>query len=203
MLKVMVVDDDKNVIDCFRGVIPWEQLNCTLIATAGNGDEAYAMAIEHAPDVIICDVVMPIMDGTTLCKKIYETMSDVAFIFLSAYEDFSIAQTALQYHARDYILKPLNRVKINYIIKLLEELSVQNEKQRYYMKLLHDKNMGENINKALMEKDISFFENLFHKLTQDVIELNVDINHIRDIVCRLLNLLFDYLLCAQSAEPCK
>ena len=161
MLKVMIVDDDRSVIDCLSQLIPWQEIGCALIASAANGQEGYNLAVERAPDLIICDIVMPVMDGTTLCRRIYETMSDVAFIFLSAYEDFTTAQVALQYHARDYILKPINRSKIDYITALLRDLSVQHEKSAYYMRLLHDSGTEEGIRRALESADTAFFESLF------------------------------------------
>ena len=189
MLKVMIVDDDRSVIDCLSQLIPWQEIGCALIASAANGREGYNLAVEQSPDLIICDIVMPVMDGTTLCRRIYETMSDVAFIFLSAYEDFTTAQVALQYHARDYILKPINRSKIDYITALLHDLSVQHEKSAYYMRLLHDSGTETSIRRALESADTAFFESL-----DDVIAFNVDIAQIRNVVCRLLNLLYSHLM---------
>ena len=194
MLKVMIVDDDRSVIDCLSQLIPWQEIGCALIASAANGQEGYNLAVERAPDLIICDIVMPVMDGTKLCRRIYETMSDVAFIFLSAYEDFTTAQVALQYHARDYILKPINRSKIDYITALLRDLSVQHEKSAYYMRLLHDSGTEEGIRRALESADTAFFESLFQRLTDDVIAFNLDIGQIRNVVCRLLNLLYSHLM---------
>lgn len=193
MLRVMIVDDDQSVIDCLTQLIPWKEIGCTLISSAANGQEGYAYAIEQAPDVIICDIVMPIMDGTTLCRRIYETMSDVTFIFLSAYEDFSTAQTALQYHARDYILKPITRGKIDYLTQLLREAALQHENNGYYMRLLHDADMEREINRALDERRLPFFESLFQRLSDDVVSANLDISQIRNVVYRLFNLLYTAL----------
>ena len=199
MLKVMIVDDDRSVIDCLSQLIPWQEIGCALIASAANGQEGYNLAVERAPDLIICDIVMPVMDGTTLCRRIYQTMSDVAINFLSAYEDFTTAQVALQYHARDYILKPINRSKIDYITALLRDLSVQPEKSAYYMRLLHDSGTEEGIRRALESADTAFFESLFQRLTDDVIAFNLDIGQIRNVVCRLLNLLSSPLMQTRPA----
>lgn len=202
MLKVMIVDDDKSVIECLSQLIPWQEIGCALIASASNGQEGYNLAVEQSPDIIICDIVMPVMDGTALCRRIYETMSDVVFIFLSAYEDFSTAQVALQYHARDYILKPINRGKIDYITSLLHDLSVQREKTAWYMRLLHDSATEQSIRRALSASDAAFFESLFQRLTDDVIAFNLDIAQIRNVVCRLLNLLYDHLAESRPEVDC-
>lgn len=193
MLRVMIVDDDQSVIDCLAQLIPWNEIGCALIASAANGQEGYTLAVEKAPDVIICDIVMPVMDGTALCRRIYETMSDVMFIFLSAYEDFGTAQTALQYHARDYILKPITRGKINRITALLQEASQRRQSSSYYMRLLHDASMEEEICRALDAYKTPFFESLFQRLTDDVIAANLDIGQIRNVVYHLFNLLFETL----------
>ncbi len=193
MLKAMIVDDDINVIDCLSALIPWEKIGCELVATALNGEIGYEMAVKHSPDIIICDIVMPVMDGTDLCRRVHETMSDIAFIFLSAYEDFATAQLALKYHVRDYLLKPLTRSKLNYLTDLIEKICTQRAKNTFYMRILHDFDTEQRINQALAANDVTYFEQLFQQLTTDITSANLDIAHIRDVTYRLLNLLFTHL----------
>ena len=193
MLRVLIVDDDINVSACLRLLIPWKDVGCELIGTAANGQEGYNMAVELSPDIIICDIIMPVMDGPTLCKRVYETMSDVMFIFLSAYEDFTTAQLALQYHVQDYVLKPIDRNKINYLTGLLSELRQQCESKSYYTHLFHETGTGGQIVRALDEGDEEFFKRMFERLTKDTIASSIEIGYIRHFVDRLTVIIYDWL----------
>lgn len=108
MLKVMVVDDERFVR---RGIIEntdWLSLKCRVVAEASNGEEGLKKAIEYRPDLIISDIRMPKMDGIEMLRKIREKNIDLKLIFLTAYGEFSYAQSAVKLDAYDYILKPFD-----------------------------------------------------------------------------------------------
>jgi len=186
----LIVDDDINVGACLRSQIPWNKIDCTVIDVAKNGYDGYALACEYQPDIIICDIVMPVMDGTSLCQKVFESMSGIDFIFLSAYEDFSIAQLALKYHVRDYILKPLDRRKLNYITQILIDIIDRRKNTSYYNRLLRDDSLVTQIDHALETADSQFFEELFQKLRDDIFSHNLESATIHSILHRLLDILF-------------
>ena len=193
VLNVLLVDDDVNVAQCIRQVIPWDDIGCQLIGVACNGLEGYNMAVELQPDIIICDLVMPVMDGAALCQRVFETMSDVSFIFLSAYEDFTTAQLAMKYHVLDYIIKPIGRDKIDYLSGLLEGIRQRSESNNFYMRLLYDRGTHARIDEALGAADLAYFQGLFQRFSEDITASNLDINHIRNVVYSLLNRLYDFL----------
>ncbi|MGZ7441247.1 response regulator [Paenibacillus sp. TH7-28] len=109
MFKVLLVDDEIFVRKGLQKLIPWEDLNYTLVGEADNGDKALYM-IEHLqPDLVITDIRMPILDGLDLIRSVKEDAdSDLFFIVISGYHDFSYAQQALRYGVHDYILKPVD-----------------------------------------------------------------------------------------------
>lgn len=106
MIKVLVVDDETFVR---RGIVmetDWKALDCAVVAEAANGEEALEAVKKFTPDLIICDIRMPKMDGIEFLKHLREEGNDVPLIFLTAYSEFEYAKQALRYYAFDYLLKP-------------------------------------------------------------------------------------------------
>ena len=106
MYKVIVIDDEMLVR---RGIVmetDWQTLNCVVVAEAGNGIEGLEAVRKYHPDLLICDIRMPKMDGIEMLKELRAEGNDVSVIFLTAYSEFSYAQSALKLLASDYLLKP-------------------------------------------------------------------------------------------------
>jgi DNA-binding response OmpR family regulator len=78
------------------------------VLTAQNGQEAVEKARASLPDLVILDVMMPVMDGLEACELIKEdlTTRDIPIIFLSARDETDIKVKGLTLGANDYISKP-------------------------------------------------------------------------------------------------
>ena len=198
MLKVIIVDDDQQVGLCLKKLIPWDELNMTLAGIAYNGEEGFQLAIESAPDVIISDLVMPGVDGAEFCSRITNVMSDVSFIFLSAYEDFEAAQLAMKYHVRDYILKPIDRNKINYLIELLRGIGQAAGQKSFFRRILHDKSLAREIACALQNNRTDYFSDMFSRLAGCCSQPSLEPGAVRDVCWRLINIYFD--ACPDEAD---
>lgn len=190
MLKALIADDDINVGQCLMRLIPWDALGFEVAGVAYNGQEAFDMAVRLDPDVIISDIVMPVMDGTELCRKIRGSRSDVAFIFLSGYEDFTTAQLALRYRVEDYVLKPIDRNKINRLSELLRNIRLDLEQTSFYRALALDKGMESAIIGAVRSGDGAFFDRLFDRLHRDIDRMERSLGDVKEIGLRLLTLLY-------------
>lgn len=105
MYQVLIVDDEPIVKIALRSMIDWHELGFHICAAASNGEEALEMACRFEPDLIICDLKMPIMDGLELIKAVQAKNMDCEFLVISNYEDFNYVRTALVLGAADYILK--------------------------------------------------------------------------------------------------
>ncbi|MBW7456417.1 response regulator, partial [Paenibacillus sepulcri] len=66
MRSVMVVDDERWIRRGLIQSIPWERLGLELAGEAGDGEDAYQMALELAPDLLFLDMRMPGLDGKEL-----------------------------------------------------------------------------------------------------------------------------------------
>ncbi len=105
--KILIVDDDPDVREGIAEILEAEGF-LTLIAE--NGTDALAQAEEFQPDLIICDVIMPLMSGYELLKKCRQepSLALVPFIFLTAHADKEILRHGMELGADDYLIKPID-----------------------------------------------------------------------------------------------
>ena len=110
------------------------------IITASNGEEGWQQAQSEIPDIIISDVMMPVMDGYEFCEKIRQTntTNHIAFIMLTAKTAFESKMDGLRVGADDYLTKPFNveelLLRISNLFKRQEKL-----RQLYQEQLQPDK----------------------------------------------------------------
>ena len=100
----MVVDDEKPIVEILK--INLEK-NGYKVVTAYDGESAVEKAASEEPDLILLDVMLPKMDGFTVCKKIRET-SAVPIIMLTAREEEVDKVLGLELGADDYMTKPFS-----------------------------------------------------------------------------------------------
>ena len=103
-LNVLIVDDEIPLRQELR-IFPWETCDAVLVGEASNGADALAMCGTCAPDVVITDITMPIMDGITLIREIRKRYPAIQIILLTCHSDFRYVQEALRLGALEYILK--------------------------------------------------------------------------------------------------
>jgi len=78
------------------------------VHTAINGEKAYDEVVAFKPHVIICDVVMPKVDGPTFCRRMRAEHNDVPFLFLTAKGQPRDKVEVLSAGADDYLVKPFD-----------------------------------------------------------------------------------------------
>ena len=115
MFSVLVVDDEKVVLEGICRYIEKTDLPLKLVACTRNGMEALSFCVEQRPDIIVTDIKMPGMDGIQLTKAILEIDSySPCIIAISAYSDFSyIHQLIKNRYVTDYILKPIDKKELH------------------------------------------------------------------------------------------
>lgn len=112
---VLVVDDEKPIVDILVYNLKKEGYN-TL--EASDGEEAINMVINNKPDLVLLDIMLPKMDGLTVCKKIRHNYN-IPILMLSAKDEEIDKILGLELGADDYITKPFSvreliaRVKAN------------------------------------------------------------------------------------------
>ena len=106
MFKILVVDDESLVRKGIVMETDWAALDCMVVAEAANGEEGLNAIHKYRPDLVICDIRMPKMDGIEMVTALRNEGNETYVIFLTAYDDFAYAQNAVKLGASDYLLKP-------------------------------------------------------------------------------------------------
>ncbi|MEC0231653.1 response regulator transcription factor [Paenibacillus alba] len=104
-IKVIIADDESIVRKGLRSTVPWDKYGMEVVADASNGRKAWEAYLEHQPQVVITDIVMPEMDGIELLRRVKETAPDTKIILLSCHRDFEYAQQGIKLGAAGYLLK--------------------------------------------------------------------------------------------------
>ncbi|MEO6837399.1 MAG: response regulator [Ginsengibacter sp.] len=127
MTKILLVEDNEEIRENTREIL---ELANYQIATAANGKEGYAEALSETPDLIICDIMMPVLDGYGLLHLISknEQLKSIPFIFLTAKTERSDFRKGMEMGADDYITKPFTDIELlNGIESRLQKVKFQME----------------------------------------------------------------------------
>jgi len=132
--KILVVDDEKNIVDILKFYFAKEGFS-TL--EANDGEQAIELALSEKPDLILLDIMLPKLDGFTVCRKLRESIS-TPIIMITAKEEEVDKVLGLELGADDYITKPFStrelmaRVKAN--LRRVASSAETQKKQSNYLK---------------------------------------------------------------------
>ena len=133
--KVLIVEDDKNIADLLRLYLEKEGMDCQV---AGDGLVGLDKFQQFQPDLVLLDIMLPGMDGWSVCKKIRET-SKVPVIMLTAKGELEDKVSGLEMGADDYITKPFEMkevlARIHAVLRRFGE-EEQTEKRLVFDKLV-------------------------------------------------------------------
>ena len=121
--KILIVDDEKPIVDILKFNLEKEGYKTI---EAYDGEQAVEMAMETKPDLIILDVMLPKMDGFSVCKKIRQKLT-CPIIMLTAKEEVVDKIIGLELGADDYMTKPFSireltaRIKANLRKHVIQE----------------------------------------------------------------------------------
>ncbi|BAW97321.1 two-component hybrid sensor and regulator [[Synechococcus] sp. NIES-970] len=111
MTTVLVIEDELSVLGILRDMLTVEGFD---VITATNGQIGLETALKQLPDLIICDVNLPLLDGYGVLQKLHDnpTTTTIPFIFLSARASRSAQRQGMDLGADDYIPKPFTREEL-------------------------------------------------------------------------------------------
>lgn len=104
--KIIVVDDEYLLRQGIMHMLDWEKYGFTIVGEATNATQTLELIEKVRPHIILCDIVMPNIDGIELSKIIKKRYPDIEIVILSGYDNFDYVKTAFKYGVADYILKP-------------------------------------------------------------------------------------------------
>ncbi len=104
MSKILLVDDDDNIIELAKMYLLQEQHQ---VLVSQDGASALKVILQEKPDLVVLDLMLPIMNGREVCKQV-RMKSDVPIIMLTALSDDIDKIVGLELGADDYLTKPFN-----------------------------------------------------------------------------------------------
>jgi CheY-like chemotaxis protein len=114
--NVLLVDDDPLILEILRTILDLEEFEVT---TAASGRAAMAAVDEVRPDVVVCDVVMPEVDGLEVCRhlKSTPTTADLPVILLTARDRPEDRQAGQDAGCDAYLTKPFSPLQLIDVIR--------------------------------------------------------------------------------------
>jgi DNA-binding response OmpR family regulator len=165
---VLVIDDNQDMRQHIR-----DSLNKSFIVKeSGNGKEGLEKAVTLVPDLVITDLMMPVMDGIELCSKLKadERTCHIPIIMLTAKATEKDKLSGLETGADDYITKPFSS----------QELVVRTKNLIEQRKMLREKYSGqislENGNTVVASVDEKFLERARKIIEKNISDSNFDVN---------------------------
>lgn len=107
-LKVLIVDDEAMPRAVLQKHLPWAELGIETVLTAEDGQDGLEQAQLFRPEIIICDVKMPRMNGLEMAAAVRAFLPTCQFIFLSGYSDKEYLKGAIKVKAANYVEKPID-----------------------------------------------------------------------------------------------
>jgi DNA-binding response OmpR family regulator len=122
-VKILIVDDEPNIVQTLQDRL---EMNDFDVVTACNGKEGLDQAIQHVPDIILLDVIMPVMDGLEMLEAVRKEPScdNTSVVMLTARSQTQDIARANACGIEDYIVKPFD------LSELLEKIEciIENRK---------------------------------------------------------------------------
>lgn len=106
MYRVVLVDDERIILDGLTRAVDWKSMECEVAGTAANGAEGLQLIRRLRPDMLMTDIRMPNMDGLSMVAALRSEYPRLQITVLTAFRDFEYAQTALNLGVCRYLLKP-------------------------------------------------------------------------------------------------
>lgn len=124
MFKILVVDDDPNLRVLLRQMLVLRGFE---VVDAEDGEDALNVVKEAKPDAVVLDVMMPIMDGITVCKRLRSQpeTAQLPIIMLSGKASQEAVEEGLQAGANKYLCKPISMAElIEHVREVLPQIAI-------------------------------------------------------------------------------
>lgn len=168
---ILCVDDDTGMQTMVKAVMEGEDYNVIL---ASNGAEGVALFEEYQPDIILMDLMMPVMDGLEACARIQALPggNQTPVVIMTAFDEFDAVEQAFKSGSSDYLTKPINWAVLRNRVR----------------RLLKARELDENLQEKIQQLDI------LHRIDRELgYTLNIE---------RVLNLASDSALRRSGASAC-
>lgn len=116
---ILIVDDDRLVVEKLAKGIGWERIGIESVLTANNVRQAMKILEEAPVDILLSDIEMPQGSGLELLEWVRGRDLPVECVFLSSYAYFAYAQKAINLKSSNYLLKPVSNSEMEEVLAAL------------------------------------------------------------------------------------
>lgn len=120
-VRTLIVDDHAVFLEGLVTLLRLEDSDIEVVGTALNGQEALEVEERLAPDVVVLDIQMPVMDGVEVARRLKQRRSEVKILMLTTFNDRHLISDALAAGANGYLLKDAHAVDVIQAIKNVHE----------------------------------------------------------------------------------
>ncbi len=176
---VLVVEDNKDILDYVADALS-EYFE---VLTAGNGEKGLQIAFAQTPDIVVSDIMMPIMSGTDLCQALKEDVrtSHIPVILLTAKDTLEDKEEGYRAGADSYLTKPFSATllhsRINNLLESRQKLAAQFKGHT----ALDEKRAA--LTHALSQLDKEFIEKVTQHIEARLSSDKIDITYLSDKMC--------------------
>jgi len=158
-MRMLIVDDDPNTIELIKSTLKWKEMGVSEVLCSYNGLHAIQMIQSKQPEIVLCDIEMPLCSGMEVLKYIYDNNIVLEFIFLTCHDSFDYAKKAINFNAMGYLTKPFKpeevyTVVMKAIVKVNHRLSHNDLIQKEYLWRKNQDIMGNSLLWAIFQKTV-------------------------------------------------
>lgn len=180
MYRLLIVDDEPQILEGLKNTLDWESLGFGRIATAKSYEEAVDYAIEIQPDVALFDVCLGEQYGFDVIKRLNEIKMPTVYIMISGYGEFEYAREAIKSGAKGYLLKPIDKAELQQMIEqiIVEDLGgalPENQEQQAEtdsVTMMRYKELSKLTNKMMVIVKSEYSDNLTLKAVAEKFKMN-------------------------------
>lgn len=131
MYSIVLVDDEKGIVDGLHVLIKRGLTNCNVVGRAYDGTEGLQVCLTKQPDIVITDIRMFQMDGLEMIKQLQVQGFRGQFIILSGYSEFRYAQKGMQLGVKFYINKPVEEDELYDCVQgAIEDIEAERQRKQ-------------------------------------------------------------------------
>ena len=149
MYRVLIVEDEDIIRKGIAYTMDWMSMGCTIAGEAANGKEGIEKIKELAPDIVLADIMMPLVDGIEMIRRAQETC-EFKSIIMTSYADFEYAKQAIELGVSAYLMKPVDEEELK---KNIAKLILEIEKDKQIKQLTEKKKSADEIDSFIIKSD--------------------------------------------------
>ena len=121
MYRVVLIDDEKIIVDGLTRVIKWADYNCEVVGAAYDAAGGAALIRRLKPHIVFTDIKMPDQDGLTMLAGLKSEFPEMQIAVLTGYRDFNYAQEAIKLDVTRFLLKPSKMDELHEALSAMKE----------------------------------------------------------------------------------